>query len=530
MGIVHPWIYVDHLNNTWKFYLNHNNELVYSIMYDEGKWTKENLIDTGITGFAVYIDEDGTVHIVYGNVKGELKYCTMKDTQWFGKLLYSWEGKGNNICDIKVEIVRENMHIFCLLVGDQQDSHGQLIHCRWDGRETHINVLQDINLIPYVKEHYAVYRAEDGAIYVFFVTDEDNMASLRYCSYQDNYWSPVKRLYRLEAESLCLDVLVAQQGIHVLNNFEEKSKYHLEHVALNNRGMIGHFKVYESDDELIEPMLFMEGNKLYTCWVEQGNICYSGFNGRAWEEPVKIELNDRFSLRKYNCFIYLKDEEGCLRWVYGTNEPDFYIVIPHWLVRVENGFFEYSRYQDIMAALKEDYQLSKLRDRLLQVETENAALKKEVTTLNLQLQKKQRLIEEYEENIVKILEQKKVIEEKCDVYIEVLESIQKELDDAKQQLAHQKKVAEEVQKKLQETQEENMRLREQIEAFMNSDEEGQEDHKFTIMMNRADEGEFDDKKPYEQIPHPKSRSVVGTLNSWLREKMVRYKPFRTQDK
>lgn len=527
MRVIHPWIYVDHLNNVWKFYLNGDNDLVYSIMYDEGKWTKESLIDTGVTGFAVYIDEDGTLHIVYGK-KGELRYCTMKDKQWFGKLLYSLKGEGTEICDIKVEILGENMHIFCLLVDGQQGSHGKLIHCRWDGKETHINVLQDIKLISYVKEHYAVYRAEDGCIYVFFVTaDENNVASLRYCSYRDNYWSPIKRLYRLEAESLCFDVLVIQQGIHILNGFKEKSKYHLEHVALDNRGMISHFRIYENDAELIEPMLFMEENKLYTCWMEQGKICYSGFSGDAWEEPVKIALNDRFSLQKYNCFIYLKDEEGCLRWVYGTKEPDFYMIIPNRLVRVESGFLEYRRNQDIMAALREDYQLTKLKDKLLQLETENAALKKEITALNLQLQKKQRLIEEYEENIARILEQKKVIEERCAVYVEVLGSIQKELDEAKQQLAHQMQVTEEVQKKLQDTQEENMRLRERIEGFMNPDEEA--DQQFTIMMSGTVEGRFDAEEPYEQVHPRKGRSVMDAL-SWLREKMVRHSTFRSRDK
>ncbi|NRU00376.1 hypothetical protein DFR89_005625 [Clostridium beijerinckii] len=78
-------IYVDYTDNIWKFFRNDNRELCYKIMYEEGKWTKENLINNEVLGFAVYVEGDERIHIVYSNIKGELKYCTMKDKHWVGK-------------------------------------------------------------------------------------------------------------------------------------------------------------------------------------------------------------------------------------------------------------------------------------------------------------------------------------------------------------------------------------------------------------------------------------------------------------
>lgn len=53
MNCVCPWIYVDYRNNIWDFFKNGNKELCYKIMYGEGKWSKESLIDKEIRGFAI---------------------------------------------------------------------------------------------------------------------------------------------------------------------------------------------------------------------------------------------------------------------------------------------------------------------------------------------------------------------------------------------------------------------------------------------------------------------------------------------
>lgn len=54
---LYPWLYVDYKDNLWRFSVNDNKELNYRIMYTEGKWTKETLIDSRVTGFGLFIDD-----------------------------------------------------------------------------------------------------------------------------------------------------------------------------------------------------------------------------------------------------------------------------------------------------------------------------------------------------------------------------------------------------------------------------------------------------------------------------------------
>ena len=66
---VYPWIYVDYKSNLWKFSINANGELSYAVMYNEGKWTKSSIIDSKATSYSIFIDDEGSIHLVYGNTK-----------------------------------------------------------------------------------------------------------------------------------------------------------------------------------------------------------------------------------------------------------------------------------------------------------------------------------------------------------------------------------------------------------------------------------------------------------------------------
>ena len=171
-------------------------------MYGDGKWTKESLIDKDVLGFAVYVEEDETIHIVYSNIKGDLKYCTMNDKQWVGKILYKMQIDDFEIQNLKIEIIGDKMHIFYLLIGNDGSDHGVLMHCIWNGKETRISTLQDIILLPNLREYYLINVNENNNIDVFFINDEGDEISLNYCRFENLTWAPAKRLYGIQGDDI----------------------------------------------------------------------------------------------------------------------------------------------------------------------------------------------------------------------------------------------------------------------------------------------------------------------------------------
>lgn len=460
---VYPWIYVDYKDNTWKFSLNDNKELSYGIMYDEGKWTKETLIDTKIMGFSVYIDENETIHLIYSNTEGELKYCTMKDKKWVGKVIYQVESKDFVIENLKIEIIGSEMHIFYLLIGNDGSDHGVLMHCIWNGQETKINILQDIILISTLKEYYSVNINYKGNLYVFFLSDEGDEISLNYCSFENNIWMPAKRLYGIQGDDIGFEVEFNKQDIHILNKSRENSVYSLDHVSIDSIGNTKDFKVYEGRKNLIEPLLFIESNRISSCWIEENKVFYSVFNGEKWSGPTYFDRGNEFELERYNAFIctdndsYIKEKK-----LYGTNGLDLYLYDPSdFLIKIKDSF-KYGKNKENESSNYENEVIENLKVELSQIKSENKNLENKISYLNLRIQKNQKYMEGYEEQIVKVLEQKRKAEENCNVFLELQKKIQKEFESTNRELSEEKEDKVKIENKFRNLKEENDNLIKEI--------------------------------------------------------------------
>lgn len=456
---VYPWIYVDYKDNTWKFSLNDNKELSYGIMYDEGKWTKETLIDTNVMGFSIYMDENETIHLIYSNTKGELKYCTMKDKQWVGKVIYKVESKDFEIENLKIEIIGSAMHIFYLLIGNDGSDHGVLMHCIWNGQETKINTLQDIILISTLKEYYSVNINYRGNIYVFFLSDRGDEISLNYCIFENGIWTSAKRLYGIQGEDIGFEVEFDKQDIHILNKSRENSVYSLDHIYIDSIGNIKDFKVHDSRKKLIEPLLFNESNKLSSCWIEGNKIFYSVFNGGKWSGPTYFDRGNEFELERYNAFIctdndsYIKEKK-----LYGTNGLDLYLYDPSdFLIKIKDSL-RYDKNKENESLNNENEVIENLKAELSRVNLENKNLENKIAYLNLKIQKKQKHMESYDEQLTKVLEQKRKAEENCNVFLELQKKIQKELESVNRELLEVKETKVTCENKVINLKEENDKL------------------------------------------------------------------------
>ena len=485
---IYPWVYSDLKGNLWKFSVNGNRELCYRIMYREGEWIKQTIIDTKVLGFSIFVDEDEKIHVVYSNTKGELRYCTMKDKRWIGKILYKVESDKFEMQSLKVKIIEDKMHIFYLEVSKKDTNHAVLMHCLWNGRETEAVVLRDIILIDNSKECYSVDVNKKGDIELFFVTDDGTDKSLNYCSFENNRWSPIKRLYGIQGENISFEVLIYEEETHILNKYMEGSIYLLEHVCIESKGNIKGFRVYESEKEFLEPLLFTKRNKIYSCWIEEGKIFYSNFDGEKWGSAVLFDKGNKGAVEGYNWFSWIDTESSIeSRKIYGTNGLDLYLFNPSDFVGNVKESLKYGVDQYNEEYPKEE-SLQKFKVKLFKMKSEKKNLEKKVTYLSMQLQKNKKLMEDYEERIVKILEQKRKSDENCSIFVELQKNIQKDLEvktdklseekafietikrkleDTKEKLIEERNIKSEIESKLQEYEEENLIIKQKLELEKN---------------------------------------------------------------
>ncbi|NRU00377.1 hypothetical protein DFR89_005624 [Clostridium beijerinckii] len=378
---------------------------------------------------------------------------------------------------LKIEIIGEEMHIFFLLISNDGSDHGVLMHCAWNGKETKFFSLQDIVLVPNLKEYYLVNTNEQSGLEVFFITDEGDEVSLNYCNFENRKWSSAKRLYGIQGDDISFEVLRdQQQDVHILNKSREDLLYFIDHVCIDISGNIQVYRVRESNMKLIDPILFIGNNELCACWIEQNKIFYSFFNNEQWENPIYFDKGNEFTVMRYHCFMhYNRDNSVKLMETYGTDEPDLNLYIPSRFT-MNNSLKHETNQINNEISFNENEEIQNLKLELSKVKLEKKNLDRKIDSLNMQLQKKQRFMDDYEERIAIILEQKRKTDENYNVFIELQQNLQKEFDDTKKQLDDAKKQLNEakdqllkekdirisIEKKLLELENENLIIRQKV--------------------------------------------------------------------
>lgn len=427
MKEIYPWLFVDYKEKLWKFSINEKSELYYVIMYSEGKWTKENLIDSRVTSFGLFIDENEGIHLIYSNSNGELRYCTFKDKRWLGKVLYKIEDINYQIESIKTKILGPIMHIFFTLVSQDGSDHGMLMHCIWDGSKISINKLQDIILRTELNEHYVININNSNEIYLFYLSDEGDEMSLNYAIYKSNKWIYNKRLYGIQGEEVNFEVELSDGDFHILNKYKENSIYYLDHVVVNKINGYNSFNIYSGKNNILVPLIFKVKNKICASWIQEGMIYYSVFNSLNWDNAKIFLSKNENKIERYNAYISdIKTSTINEVKVYGTIGLDLEIYLPKDFIFGEDE----NNNRDFNKEIVENKDLNKLiTDKdLYNLKEENKALEDKLDHLNLLFEKNKQVIEKYKQQVVKLLEQKRKAEENSNVFLELQKKIQDEYD------------------------------------------------------------------------------------------------------
>lgn len=424
----YPWLYIDYRENKWKFYID-NMKLYYKVMYMEGSWTNEKIIDTNVTEFNLFVDNNEMIHLVYGNKKGELKYCTIKENKWVGRTLYKIEDSLYDIENIKIHIIESNMNIFFTLKSNNGSDHGILTHCIWNGNDVNTTKISDIILENNLREYFIVKEKENGELYLFYLCDEGDEISFNYTIYEENKWMPSKRLYGIQGEDIFFDIEFYKENIHILNKFKENNIYYLDHITMNFKENLKYYNIYSSTKNIIDPIITINENNVYTSWIEDNEIYYSLFLKNEWNEKLKFNRENKKVLERYNLYIKNNSLDAVEEEkVYLSKDIDIYIYNPKEFFIAKKGKEEYK---------KENINLFEIE--INKLKAENSELKNKIIELNTLIKKDKNILSSYEKQLLRALEQKRKAEENCNIFLKLQKKLEKEYAELNKELIKYKK-------------------------------------------------------------------------------------------
>ncbi|MDP4143910.1 MAG: hypothetical protein Q8936_05425 [Bacillota bacterium] len=431
---VESWIFRDRTNNLWKFFINKYGELVYSIMYGDGKWTKETKIDFDVIEYSIEIDEDEIIHIIYSNRDGILKYCKWDKGQWLGKNLYNFKKEGYDISELSLIIVKNMMHIFFILHNSDEKDMAQIVHYSWnENKNIETNIVSSINTSPNIFKYYQVEVVDGDRFFLIFAGVEHNGVSLRFCEYSEHKWSTPKRLYSINGNNVEFYYLCNGKKIQILNISREKSKYLLEYALINDNEKINIKKVCESIKEVKNPTLCISNDLLCAQWQCDDDILCSILE-EEWSSPKKLNINVDKDVSVYNYSTGLSTEaSGKFKRVFATQIPNLKLYLPESIFN--SDFIEdYSEANTVYSKDSTENIVQTLKDNLNTLERVNRKLKSRIEELKGELEEKRKNIGQMEEGYRKLVSQNKKLEERCDKLLESQMSSYNEVENIKLQL------------------------------------------------------------------------------------------------
>ncbi|MCB2292209.1 hypothetical protein LGK95_01485 [Clostridium algoriphilum] len=429
MRICSPCLFYDGEDHIWRFYVNDNSELMYSIMYDEDKWTKENKIDNEVLDFTVDFDSDNKIYIIYSVKTSNLKYCVWEENKWFGKTIYSFGNEEYKMTELNVITIGKLMHIFFIGKNNTNETQCSLMHFCLNKEGNSFNT---IDTMPFIKEafcHYQLQYLENDNLSLIFIKSEENEVVINYTEYKNNKWSIPKRLYGIIGNSINVCTLVHLDKINIMNLSKEGSLYFIEHVVIELDGKMKNHKIHESSNKPTNFLLVEISGVLWAIWAEGKNVFTSSYK-QQWSVPNKhhTELNNEISTYKY---LSLSDKNNNIKckYVLGTNPPEINLLLPNYKNDDYRGYLPETNRVEPKAELDYDIEINKIdiQAELLILQKTNRNLEKELIDLQMKYQQKLRIIDESDNNFFKITNAKKKAEEKLNIIAEIQQTSLKKL-------------------------------------------------------------------------------------------------------
>lgn len=425
-----PWI-IDLQDNILKVYLNDKYELVYKIC-DNGVFGDERIIDRNVVEFSICL-QDEMINIVYINNKQEVRYCTQKEEKWFGEKLYDINADKFNIEDLKIVILQGKMHIFYLMSEMDGSNHGILKHCLWNGEEIKLSTIQHIVLSESVYVNYRIQIDEEKNIDIFFISYIGNEQSFNYMTYRQNKWSSARRLYGIQGDKIMFQVINTPYEFNIVNKLKDGNVYSLEHVLVGNNMKMREFEIYKGIEEPLNPIMIYAHNKLFSAWNDKKYIFLSKYSFGKWDGPLRLKKPQEVDIETVN--LLSRGNNEIPKIVYAKKDDKVHIVNFKELSKAHFENLPEKEETDNLKIKADEESIDEIKEKFKEICYENNVLKEKIESFSSHMKKKKLIQREYEEKIDRMLDERKKLKENLKFFMEVRQNIQKELDEAKRQVA-----------------------------------------------------------------------------------------------
>ncbi|WP_435791199.1 hypothetical protein [Clostridium sp.] len=423
-------LFYDNEDHKWRFYVNDNMELMYSIMYDEDKWTKENKIDNEVLDFTVSFNRDNKIYIIYSVKAGLLKYCIWDQNKWFGKTIYSFDNPDYEMTELNVITIGDLMHVFFIGKNNIKKSQCTLMHFSLNKDE---NLVNTIDTIPFLQEafnHYQVHHLKNGNLSLIYAKRDEKEAAINLTQYNSNKWSIPRRLYGITGNSINFCTLLRLDKINIMNVSKEGSVHLLEHVLVEPDGTMRSNKIHESYNNPSNFLLVEISGALFAIWTEGKDILASSYKNK-WSEPFKFysELKDNeILIYKYLSLSNKYNNLNC-KYILGTSAPEIKLLLPNPRIKDGRGDSLETSKGKVTSGVEPEAEKNKLskQGELLVLQKNNKVLEKKLIDLQIKYQQKVRVPEESDDSFIKLTNLRRKAEEKLNIITEIHQVTIKEL-------------------------------------------------------------------------------------------------------
>lgn len=264
------------------FYKTEEKSIYYNF-YENNILIEENicLVENEALDFSTDIDKNDNIHMVYINNEGKLIYHLFKNSKWIKHTLLSLNIKSNIYNNLKLKIIKNNIHIFfsnCNLINPNIWTIQHMVSSKKGWEKRNVISFASSSLVP----PYTLDCDKFGTIYLLYknYNNKENHIYLTSTNITLNKWTkhPNKISDDNSNNSHPYIFIDSKDTAHIawcsLSNNNFKLNYKILGTNHNKKTLIESINLPSISSNSTHPMIFEKNSKLFLVYRQNGILKY----------------------------------------------------------------------------------------------------------------------------------------------------------------------------------------------------------------------------------------------------------------
>lgn len=325
----HQFLVKNSMQETYNFCFGENRSIVYNIFDNSNNLSETiTLTDKNILDFAVAIDRNDKIHLVFITTDGNLMYYIYYNEKWLKNTLTLLNTKSNVYKNLSLKIFKSTVHIFFMYSNIINSNLWTIQHLFNKDNKLEKNNITSISCSKTINPFYVDFDKYDN-IHLIYQNKIKGIQQIFYTSFNSflNRWMLVpKKLSNSSTDCLYPYLFVDNRNtLHALwyqSDISPKLRYKQLPSTKNHTNTWNEINLPVSSNETIFPLIFQENNILNILYKENDSIksLQSNNYGLHWTKNQNKIDNDNSILIKY-CTNYKPELRRIkINHIYGSIE------------------------------------------------------------------------------------------------------------------------------------------------------------------------------------------------------------------